>query len=204
MTEPADHTHADQAAANDTFAAAQVSPWSTKEKLGRVLWMLVGSVLFRFSFHTWHGYRRSLLRLFGAKIGHSCYIRPSAHIEIPWNLTMLDFASLGDRSIVYNLGPITIGRRTTISQGAHLCAGTHDYTTRTMPLIRPTITIGDDVWIAADAFVGPGITVGDGVILGARGAAFKDLAPWTIFGGNPAKPIAERPPFKDQPAEQTP
>ena len=117
---------------------------------------------------------------------------------------MLDFASLGDRSIVYNLGPITIGRRTTISQGAHLCAGTHDYTTRTMPLIRPTITIGDDVWIAADAFVGPGITVGDGVILGARGAAFKDLAPWTIFGGNPAKPIAERPPFKDQPAEQTP
>lgn len=198
MSEPLPiHTSPDQAAADRAFEAAQVSPWTTKEKLARVIWMLLGSLLFRVSFHTWHPYRRALLRLFGATIGKSCYIRPSARVEIPWNLTMLDYASLGDRAIVYNLGPITIGRRTTISQGAHLCAGTHDYTRRSMPLIRPTITIGDDCWIAADAFVGPGVTVADGAILGARACAFKDVPPWSIFGGNPARKIADRPPFRD-------
>ena len=64
-----------------------------------------------------------------------------------------------------------------------------------MPLLRPPIVIEDDAWIAADAFVGPNIRVGQGAILGARGAAFKDLDPWTIYGGNPAKPIRKRPPF---------
>jgi putative colanic acid biosynthesis acetyltransferase WcaF len=87
---------------------------------------------------------------------------------------------------------VTIGDRVSISQHAHLCAGTHDYDDARMPLLRPPITIGDDAWIAADAFVGPNVTVGEGAILGARGCAFSDLEPWTIYGGNPAKKIKPR------------
>ena len=89
-------------------------------------------------------------------------------------------------SCVYCLGKITIGERVSISQYAHLCAGTHDFNDKDMPLLRPPITIEDDVWLAADSFVGPNVTVGEGAILGARAVAMRDLDPWTIYSGNPA------------------
>jgi putative colanic acid biosynthesis acetyltransferase WcaF len=66
-----------------------------------------------------------------------------------------------------------------------------------MVLLRPAIRIGSDCWIAAEAFVGPAVTIGDGAILGARGVTFSDLEPWTIYVGNPAKPIRKRPPLDD-------
>ncbi len=102
-------------------------------------------------------------------------------------------ACLGDGAIAYCLGEVTIGPRVSISQGAHLCAGTHDYTCASLPLLRLPITIEEDAWIAADAFVGPGITIGKGAILGARGVAMKDLDAMTIYAGNPAKSIKARP-----------
>ncbi|MEM9065856.1 MAG: WcaF family extracellular polysaccharide biosynthesis acetyltransferase [Planctomycetota bacterium] len=186
-------------AADEAIARAQVSPWSTKAKIGRALWMLLRIPLFRMSWHNWYGYRRWLLRLFGAKIGKSCVIRPTAKIEIPWLLELGDYSSLGDSSIIYNLGQITIGRRVTVSQYAHLCAGSHNFSRRDMPLLRPTITVGDDAWIAAESFVAPGINVGEGAILGARGAAFKDVPAWEIWGGNPARKIRDRGPVSDEP-----
>jgi len=94
--------------------------------------------------------------------------------------------------IAYCLGKITIGERVSISQNAHLCAGSHDYTHSNMPLTRPSITIHNDVWIAADAFVGPEVEVGEGAILGARGVAVRSLDAWTIYAGNPAKPVKSR------------
>lgn len=183
--------------ADDAFAAAQISPWTLREKIGRALWMVAQATLFACSWHNWYGYRRWLLRQFGAKVGRHVVIRPSVKVAVPWNLNIGDYSSLGDGAIVYNLGPIEIGRRVTVSQYAHLCAGSHDFTQRSMPLLRPSIHIGDDAWIATDAFVGPGVRVGAGTILGARSSAFKDLEPWSIYGGNPAKKIRERPPFRD-------
>ena len=79
-----------------------------------------------------------------------------------------------------------------VSQYAHLCAGTHDHTRPDLPLIKSPITLEDDVWIAADAFVGPGVTVGQGTVVGARASVFKDLPPWKICIGNPAHPISDR------------
>lgn len=181
----------------DAFAAARVSAWSFREKAVRAVWMVVRAALFRTSWHNWYAYRRWLLRLFGAKLGRRVNIRPSVHIEIPWLLEMDDYATVGDHAIIYNLGRIRIGRRVTVSQYAHLCAGSHDFTRPDFPLLRPPITVEDDAWIAADAFVGPGVTVGEGAILGARASAFKDLEPWTIYAGNPAKPIRPRPPFRE-------
>jgi len=168
------------------------SPWSFKGKLARAAWMLIGSKLFRFSFHNWYRYRRILLRLFGAKIGKNVVIRPSAHIEIPWTLTIEDCASIGDKAIIYSLGKIHIGKRAIISQYAHLCAGTHDYTDHTFKLIRTPISIGDDCWIGTDTFIGPGVTIGTLSVVGARSSVYKDIPPGKVAVGNPSKVIKDR------------
>ena len=170
----------------------QPSTWTFQEKLGRAIWMLLGRPIFRISFHNWHRVRRALLRLFGARIGKGVSIRPTVKIEIPWLLEIDDGATIGDYAILYNLGKIKIGKRSVISQYAHLCAGTHDYTMHSFPLIRAPITIGDDVWIGADAFIGPGVHVGSLSVLGARSSAYKDLPQKQVFVGNPARPIKER------------
>ncbi len=174
---------------------AQQSPWTLKEKIGRALWMIARAALFRTSWHNWYGWRNLLLRTFGARVGAHVHIRPTARIEIPWLLSIGDYSSIGDYAIVYDLGPITIGRRCTISQYAHLCAGSHDYKRADLPLLRPPITILDDAWIAAQAFVGPRVTVGRGAVLGACGVALRDLDPMTIYSGNPAQPVKPRPPI---------
>lgn len=156
-------------------------------------WAITQATLFRLSFHTWYGWRRVLLRVFGADIAQGCNFRRTVTIECPWNLRMGENSSIGDHAIVYCLGPVTIGRRVSISQYAHICAGSHDYTRPDMPLLRPPITIQDDVWIAAGAFVGPNVTISEGAVLGARGCAMRDLEPWTVYAGNPAVAIKERP-----------
>ncbi|HBS29819.1 MAG TPA: colanic acid biosynthesis acetyltransferase WcaF [Phycisphaerales bacterium] len=172
--------------------ARGVSPYTRREKVLRVAWWFIGQPLFRMSFHNWYGVRRAILRAFGAGVGRAVRIRPTVRIEQPWNLSIGDDSSVGDRAILYCLGKVTIGTRVSISQHAHLCAGNHDYTDPQMPLLRPPIAIEDEAWIAADAFVGPGVRVGAGAILGARGCAFKSLEPWTVYGGNPARAIKGR------------
>lgn len=174
------------------YAASQVSPWSTRAKIGRALWIVARATIFRFSWHNWYGVRRGILRCFGARIGARVNIRPTARIEIPWNLDIGGYSSVGDFAVIYNLGVVTIGRRVTISQYAQICAGTHDYTRPDLPLVRPPITIGDDAWIAASAFVGPGVTVGSRAVLGACGVAMKNLEPGMVYAGNPARPIKPR------------
>ena len=168
------------------------SPWSFKEKVGRAIWMVVGKTIFRMSFHNWYRFRAALLRLFGARIGKGVAIRPTANIEVPWMLDIEDDATVGDHAILYSLGKIHIGRRSIISQFAHLCAGTHDHTDHTFKLIRSPVTIGADVWIGADAFIGPGVNVGSLSVVGARSSTYKDLGAKQVFVGNPAKPIKER------------
>ena len=173
-----------------------ISPYSTREKVGRMLWAIAQASLFRLSFHTWNGFRAWLLRRFGATIAPGVRLRRTVTVECPWNLSIGESSSVGDGAVLYCLGRVAIGRRVTISQRAHICAGSHDYRRADMPLLRPPITIGDDVWIAADAFVGPGLTVGEGAILGARACAFKSLSPWTIYLGNPCQPVRPRPPIE--------
>lgn len=168
------------------------SPWTFREKLGRAIWMLIGRPIFRMSFHNWYAFRAALLRLFGAKVGDGVAVRPTVHVEVPWMLDIDDDATIGDYAILYSLGRIRIGKRAIISQYAHLCAGTHDYTDHTFKLLRAPITLGDDVWIGADAFIGPGVTVGALTVVGARSSAYKDLVAKQVYVGNPAKPIKER------------
>ncbi len=169
-----------------------ISPWTRSEKIRRLLWAIVEKTIFRCTFHTWYGLRASLLRMFGAKLGRNVRIRRTVHIEVPWNVTIADDVSIGDHAVLYSLGMITIGARSFVSQDGYLCAGTHDHTKRDYPLMRVPITIGADCWVAADAFVGPGVTIGDRTVLGARASAFSDLPPDVIAVGNPAKPVKPR------------
>jgi putative colanic acid biosynthesis acetyltransferase WcaF len=169
-----------------------VSPWSGRDKFVRIVWAVVEATVFRGSFHNWYPWRAMILRRFGAKVGSNVRVRRTVRIQIPWNLSLADDVIVGDAAILYALGPITIGPRTLVSQYAHLCAGSHDYTRPEYPLLKPPITIGADVWIAADAFVGPGVTVGDRAIVGARSSVFKDVPPNSIVGGNPARVIKQR------------
>lgn len=191
MTLPAEQS--DRPATRGFVASPRsVSPWTRREKIGRLLWMFVRATLFRWSFHNWYAWRRLVLRAFGARIGRCVRIRPTVSIEIPWNLAIGDDTSIGDQAILYSLGNITIGRRVSISQYAHLCAGTHDYTTDAMTLLRPPINVEDEVWIAADAFIGPGVTIGARSVVAARSTVVKDVPPDQIVGGNPAKFIKPR------------
>ncbi|TVQ60380.1 MAG: colanic acid biosynthesis acetyltransferase WcaF [Phycisphaerales bacterium] len=177
--------------ANTTEARAK-SPYSLGEKVRRALWMLVGQPLFSFTFHDWYGLRNWWLRRFGATIAPTARLRPSVKIEQPWRLTVGADTMVGDHAILYCLGPVTIGDHCSISQFAHLCAGTHDYTRPDMRLVKLPIVVGNEVWIAADAFVGPGVTIGDGAVVGARTSVYKDLEPWKVYAGNPARAIKDR------------
>jgi putative colanic acid biosynthesis acetyltransferase WcaF len=168
------------------------SEWGLRSKIVRTLWMLARGPLFRASFHNWYGWRRFVLRCFGATVGKGVRVRPTVRIEMPWNLVLQDDCIIGDYAILYSLGRVTIGPRTVISQYAHLCAGTHDYTSRKFPLVKMPITIGQDCWIATDVFVGPGVTVADRSVVGARSNVLKDIPPDSVAVGSPAKVIKPR------------
>jgi len=181
------------AATNSSVHARNVSPYSLQEKLTRVAWWFVQATLFRWSWHNMYRWRNWLLRLFGAKIAPTARIRPTVRIECPWNLLLGQHSVVGDFVELYALGMITIGDHAMISQYSYLCAGSHDYDLPDLPLERTPVNIGDNVWVAAGAFVGPGVSIAEGAILGARGCAMKDLQAWTIYGGNPAVKLKERP-----------
>lgn len=166
-------------------------PYSRREYVARLLWALV-SPLFRWSPRPLFGWRRFLLRLFGAKVGKRVHVYPSAIIYFPWNLAIDDEASIGEWALIYNLGPIMIGERATISHRAHLCAGTHDYRDSTLPLLRLPIDIGAQAWVCADAFIGPNVKIGESAIVGAGSVVVKNVMPWQIVAGNPAKFIKMR------------
>lgn len=168
----------------DITANRGVRNWPFKAQVARVLWG-VCQPLFRFTPRPFWGFRVWLLRLFGARIGCAVHIYPTVRITIPWHLHIEDQAAVGDRAILYALGPIHIGPRATVSQNAHLCAGSHDWRDPARPLLRPPVVIGPDAWVCADAFVGPGVVIGAGAILGARGVALRDLPARHIGQGNP-------------------
>jgi putative colanic acid biosynthesis acetyltransferase WcaF len=175
----------------DIAANRRAGKWSRKEQIGRLLWGLV-QPLFRFSPRPLWGWRRFLLRAFGARIGREVHIHPTVRVAIPWNLEIGDWSAVGFDVLIYDLGPVRLGQRVTISQRAHLCAGSHDFRDPAMPLLKPPIAVDDDAWICADAFIGPGVEIGAGAVVGACGVVVKDVAAWAIVAGNPAREIAKR------------
>lgn len=176
----------------DIAANRRARKWTTRELLGRVLWDVLSIPLFAWTPRPLWAWRRLVLRIFGARIGREVHVYPSVRIAIPWNISIGDCSAVGDGAILYSLGSITIGERVTISQYAHLCAGTHDHASPAFPLMKAPITIASETWVCADAFVGPGVTIGPGAIVGARAVAMRDVDAGRIVAGNPAKEIKKR------------
>lgn len=176
----------------DVKANRESIKYTKKEQMLRVLWCVLGKPLFKFSPRPFFGWRRWVLRLFGAKVGKEVHTYPSTIVYFPWNLVVGDWSAIGEDALIYNLGIVTIGERVTISHRAHLCAGTHDYRKPEFPLLKPPIAIGDQAWICSQAFIGPGVTVGTGAIVGAAAVVMKDVEPWVIVAGNPALKVKDR------------
>ena len=169
------------------------SDFGMGNKILRMMWNTCYWILFRpFNLNMFRGWRALILKMFGAKVGYKANIYASVKIWAPWNLSIGDYSSLGPEVDCYNQGKISIGKNSVISQKSYLCASTHDFTISKFPLIVKYIEIKDQVWIAADAFVAPGVTIGEGAVIGARSAVVKNVDDWTVVGGNPARYIKDR------------
>ena len=178
---------------NSVDLSTYIDPFTFKDRLLRAVWLVSCLFLFRpFRLNFFSEWRNKLLRFWGAKIGENCTVYASAKIWAPWNLEMKPYSVIGPDVDCYNQGKVIIGTHTVISQKSYICASSHDISDSKLPLILKPITIGNQVWIAADAFIGPGVTIGEGAVVGARAAVFKDVEPWTVVGGNPAQFIKKR------------
>ncbi len=168
------------------------SPHAVANKGMRLLWGVVWLLLFRPSPWFWHAPRRWLLRRFGASVGTGVQVMPSVKIWAPWRLTLGDYATLGHGVDVYCVARIDVGAHATVSQRAVLCTATHDVDHPNMPLVMKAIRVADGAWVAAEAFIHPGVTVGVDAVVGARAVVTKDVASREIVAGNPARVIRKR------------
>lgn len=156
------------------------------------LWWLVQGSLFAWSPQFMYGWRRFLLRLFGAKIGSHVLIRPSVRFTYPWKVTIGDHSWVGDEVTLYSLGEINIGSDVVISQKSYLCTGSHDFESLAFDIYAQPICIEDEAWIATDVFIAPGVTIGKGAVVGARSTVLSDLPGGMVCFGQPAKAIRQR------------
>jgi putative colanic acid biosynthesis acetyltransferase WcaF len=155
-------------------------------------WWLVQAVLFKTSPQFMYGWRRFLMRCFGAKIGKNVILRPSMHTQFPWKVTIGDSSWIGDDVVLYSLSDITIGSNVVVSQKSYICTGSHDYLVDTFPIYAKPIILEDECWLATDVYVGPGVTIGRGSVVGSRSSVFKSLPANKICLGSPAVPVKDR------------
>lgn len=156
------------------------------------LWWIIEALLFRTSPQFLYGWRRWLLRRFGAEVGKGAIIRPTVRTQFPWKVKIGDYAWVGDDVVLYSLGPITIGEHAVISQRSYLCTGSHHAGQIDFPIFHRPIEIEPECWIATDVFVGPGVRIGRGTVVGARSSVFRDLPSGKLCLGSPARIVRNR------------
>ncbi|MEQ1770191.1 MAG: putative colanic acid biosynthesis acetyltransferase [Devosia sp.] len=166
--------------------------FSLGNRMRRAIWAVTWRLLGTWTPVPLHGWRRFLLRLFGAQLAATARIYPGVSVWYPPHLTMAERATLGPGVICYCMAPVTLEPYALVSQRAHLCTGTHAIDDANFQLYAEPITLGARSWVAAEAFVGPGVTLEEGAVLGARGVATRDLEPWTVYAGNPARKLRQR------------
>jgi putative colanic acid biosynthesis acetyltransferase WcaF len=168
--------------------------FSLGNRMARGLWGMVWLLAFRPSPRPAHAWRVMLLRLFGARIGQHFHIHSSCRVWAPWQFEAGDHVGVGEGVNFYNMASLIIGHGAVISQGAHLCGGTHDYRSRHFQLVAQAITVGERAWVCTEAFIGPGVSVPEGCVIGARAVLMKTPAEgaWGVYAGNPATFIKQR------------
>ena len=171
--------------------ATMTESYSMANKTGRVFWGIVYVLLFRVSPRPFHGWRVFLLRRFGAQIGAGCHIYAAAKIWAPWNLECQAYVCIADGAEVYNPARVVLGEGAIVSQGAYLCAASHNYDDPAFPVIESQIQIGKKAWVGARAIILLGVTIGDGCVVGAGSVVTRSTPPYTLCAGNPAKIIKQ-------------
>ena len=166
--------------------------FSLAHRLFRLIWNLAWLALASWTPAPLHRWRVWLLNCFGAHIHDTAHVYGSAKVWYPPNLTMGARSCLGPNVNCYCMAPIRLGNGSIVSQGSHLCAGMHDIEDPDFQLIVKPINISSCAWVAAEAFVGPGVTIGEWAVLGARAVVFKDMEPFSVYVGNPALLIKYR------------
>jgi putative colanic acid biosynthesis acetyltransferase WcaF len=168
------------------------SPHSIGNRFTRLLWAVCSVILYRPSPRVAHKFRVFLLRLFGAKVDWHAHPYPKCRIWLPANLTMGAYSSIADDVDCYNVAPIVLEPFATVSQYSYLCSASHDINHPDFPLFSQPIHIAFRAWVGARSYVGPGVTLSEGAVVGANACVYKNVPPWTIVGGNPARPIGTR------------
>jgi putative colanic acid biosynthesis acetyltransferase WcaF len=163
-----------------------------KGRLFVQFWWLIQSTLFGCSPQFMYRWRAFLLKLFGASIGCDVLIRPSARVTYPWKVSIGDRSWIGDDVTIYSLSEIKIGSDVVISQRSYICSATHDHLSLSFDMIGKSVTIEDEVWVATDVYVAPGITICKGAVVGARSSVFHNIPEGTVSIGSPAKVIKPR------------
>ena len=166
--------------------------FSVSNRMGRLVWSIIWTLLFRPSPRPFHSWRAFLLRGFGAKLGPNCHFYPRSRVWAPWNLECADGVTLGDEAEIYNPSLVTMGSHAIVSQQAYICGATHDYNDPAFPLISFPMSLGASSWVCARASVSPGVSVGEGAVLGLGSVATRDLEPWTVYAGVPAQRVKQR------------
>jgi putative colanic acid biosynthesis acetyltransferase WcaF len=177
---------------NPEQKSAYESPWADSHRVMRALWEFCWFLFCAWTPKPLNPWRLFWLRVFDANIHGTPFVHQRARIAVPWNLTLHDRACLGDRANAYSLGEIEIGARATVAQEAYLSAASHDFDDPNMPLVAAKITIGEDAFIGARAFVLPGVTVGRRAIIGACSIVTRDVPENVVAAGNPCHVIRPR------------
>jgi len=136
--------------------------------------------------------RKWFYQMLGAKIGKNCYPCRRVEILLPKGLRIEDGVAVGWFAELDARGGITIGHDTNISSHVKLITGSHDiddpeYTADFLP-----IHIGHHCWIGTGAIVLQGVHIGDGAVVSAGAVVSKDVPPYSVVGGVPAKIMRTR------------
>ena len=178
------------------------SPWSISARVLRVLWEFCWFLFCAWTPKPANAWRLFWLGVFEARIHGTPFVHQRARIAIPWKITLHDRACVGDRANLYSLGEIELGARCTIAQEAYLCTGTHDFTQEACPLVVAKITVGEDAFVGARAFIMPGVKIGARAVVGACSVVTQDIPDDVIAAGNPSKVLRVRPPVRPQVSTQ--
>ncbi len=173
-----------------------LAPLGLINRATRLFWHVTWVLFARPTPVIMHRWRCSILRIFGARIQGRCFVYPSTQIWAPWNLHMEDGSCLAAGVDCYNVASVRVGRNATVSQRSYLCTASHDFDDPCFPLTGAPIVIGDGAWVAAEVFVGPGVTVGENAVLLARSVVTRDVSCGDVVAGNPAQKIRIR--FRNQ------
>ena len=163
-----------------------------KNALIRLVWYVINALLINSYILPISSIKRTLLRLFGAKIGKGVVLKPKVNIKYPWKLSIGDYTWIGEKVWIDNLDQVTIGKNCCLSQEAMLLCGNHNYSKTSFDLIVQPITLKDGSWVGAKAVVCPGVTLNENAILAVGSIATKNLDSNSIFQGNPATKVKDR------------